>query len=167
MTKAEFKERLFRWIAVPALAAVLALLAVLQYKWSGQVSTATRAQMQSNLQTSLLGFRQDVARELASACVEIKTALDASPAINPSDLKEQFSHWQQTAAHPNLVQHIYVWEDPAHQEQPLRFGPGQDQSERVAWPAEFGPLQEHLKQASVMMARSGPPPNRFAGQPGP
>ena len=157
MTKAEVKERLFRWVAVPALAAVLALLAVLQYKWSGQVSTATRAQMQSNLQTSLLGFRQDVARELTSACLEIKAALDASPAINSADLKEQFHHWQQTAAHPNLVQHIYVWEDPVHQEQPLRFDPGRDQSERAAWPPEFGPLQQHLKQASVMIANARPP----------
>src|SRR5215470_5708404 len=111
MTKAEFKERLFRWIAVPALAAVLVLLAVLQYQWSGQVSTATRAQMQSNLQTALLGFRQDIARELASACLELRSAFDASSAFTPADLREQFHHWQQTAAHPNLVEHIYVWQD--------------------------------------------------------
>jgi signal transduction histidine kinase len=160
MLKREIKERFFRWIAVPALAGVLAILAVLQYKWSGQVSTATMTQIQSNLETSLLGFRQDVTRELASACVEIKAALDGSPGINPSDIKEQFNHWQQTAAHPNLVQHVYVWEDPAHQ-QPLRFDPGQEQFERAAWPAEFGPLQQHLKQASAMLAsHSAGPPER-------
>src|SRR3954451_8462374 len=122
MEKREIKERLFRWIAVPALAAVLATLAVLQYRWSGQVSTATKARMQSSLQTALLAFRQDVARELASACLEIKSALDASPVVSPSQIKEQFSHWQQTSPHPNLVQHIYIWEDPGHQ-QPLRFDP--------------------------------------------
>src|SRR5689334_11074822 len=165
MMKPEIKERLFRWVTVPALVAVLALLAMLQYKWSGQVSLATRAQIQSNLETSLLGFRQDVARELTAACVEIKTALDASPKVNTSQIKEQFSHWQQTAAHPNLVQDVYVWEDPAHH-QPLRFDPARDQFERADWPPELGPLQEHLKQASIMMAHSPGPPERSAGQPG-
>src|SRR5258708_24499352 len=104
MIKPEIKERLFRWVAGPALAAVLALLAVLQYKWSGQVSVATKAQMQSNLQNSLMAFRQDVGRELGAACLEIRTALDASHSINPSELKDQFQHWQQTAAHPNLAE---------------------------------------------------------------
>jgi signal transduction histidine kinase len=151
MVKAEIKERLFRWIAVPALAAVLAILALLQYRWSGQVSTATKAQMQSNLQTSLLGFRQDVARELASACLEIKPALDASPVVSPSQMKEQFSHWQQTSPHPNLVQHIYIWEDPGHQ-QPLRFDPVRGEFVRAAWPSEFAPLEQHLEMISAMAA---------------
>src|SRR5579859_6840933 len=110
MSKIEVKERLFRWVAVPALAAVLATLAVLQYRWSGQVSTATKTRIQSNLETSLLGFRQDVGRELASPCLEIKAAMDAQPGAAPLQIKEQFRHWQQTAAHPNLVQYVYLWE---------------------------------------------------------
>jgi signal transduction histidine kinase len=163
MTKAEFRERLFRWVAVPALAAVLALLAVLQYHWSAQVSTATRTRIQSSLENSLMLFRQDVTREIASVCLETRAALDASPKVNPSQIKEQFTHWQQTAAHPNLVQNIYVWEDPAHQ-QPLRFDPAHDQFERADWPQALGPLQEHLKQASIMLARSPGAPNRPADQ---
>ncbi len=164
MVKSEVKERIFRWIAVPALSAVLAVLAVLQYKWSGQVSTATMTQIQSNLETSLLGFRQDVGRELTSPCLEIRAGMDASPKPNSAQIKEQFRHWQQTAAHPNLVQAVYIWDDPAHQ-QPLRFDPTRDQFERIAWPDEFGPLQQHLKQASLMMAHSAGPQNRTVEQP--
>jgi signal transduction histidine kinase len=152
MRRAEIKERFFRWGAVPVLAAVLALLAVLQYKWSGRVSEATGALMQSNLQNALLGFRQDFARELGAASIEIRTALDASPTANPADLKAQFQHWQQTAAHPNLVAHIYVWQDPSRQQQPLRFDPGRGQFERVAWPAEFDPLRQHIQAISAMAA---------------
>ena len=164
MVKSEVKERILRWIAVPALAAVLAVLAVLQYKWSGQVSTATRTQIQSNLETSLLGFRQDVGRELTSPCVEIRAGMDASPKPNSAQIKEQFRHWQQTAAHPNLVQAVYIWDDPAHQ-QPLRFDPASDQFERVAWPDEFGPLQQHLKLGSAMMAHAQGSQSRAAEQP--
>ncbi len=155
MAKPEIRERLFRWVAVPALAGVLALLAVLQYKWSGQVSAAAKAQMQSNLQVSLLGFRQDFARELGSAGVEIRAALDASVPVNPAQFAEQFQHWQQTASHPNLVEHIYVWQNPDH-EQPLRFDPGKDQLERAAWPPEFDSLRQRLQELSAFAALHTP-----------
>jgi signal transduction histidine kinase len=151
MAKPEIRERLFRWVAVPALAGVLALLAVLQYKWSGQVSAAAKEQMRSNLQVSLLGFRQDFARELGSAGLEIKAALDASATVNPAQFAEQFQHWQQTATHPNLVEHIYVWQDPEH-EQPQRFDPGKDQLEHAAWPEEFDALRQHLQEVSAFAA---------------
>jgi signal transduction histidine kinase len=155
MLKPDVKERFFRWMAVPALAAVLVLLAILQYHWSAQVSTATRTQMQTALQNSLLGFRQDVARELASPCLEIKSALDAAPGVDAIQIKEQFSHWQQTSAHPNLVQHIYLWDDPTHQ-QPYRLDPGRDQFERVNWPAEFSFIQQHLEMVSAMLTQHTP-----------
>ena len=75
--------------------------------------------------------------------VEIRTVVDGSSTIKPAELKEQFHHWQQTAAHPNLVSHIYLWQDPAHQ-QPLRFDPASDQFERVPWPVEFDQMQARL-----------------------
>jgi len=130
MTRPKIKDRLLLWLAVPALAAVLAGLAVLQYRWSGQVSEAAGAQMQSNLHISLMGFRQDFARELGSAAMEIRSVVNGSSGIKPVELKEQFHHWQQTTAHPNLVSYIYLWQDPLH-EQPLRFDPVRDKFEKV------------------------------------
>lgn len=151
MLKPEIRERLFRWVAVPALAGVLALLAVLQYQWSGRVSAATKAQMQTNLQVALMGFRMDFARELGTAGMEIRSALDPSGTINPTQFSQQFQHWQQTAAHPNLVEHIYVWQDHGS-DQPLRFDPGREQLEHVAWPAEFDSLRQHLQEVSLFAA---------------
>lgn len=113
--------------------------------------------MQSNLQVSLLGFRQDFARELGAAGVEIRAALDASATVNPAQFAEQFQHWQQTATHPNLVEHIYVWQDPEHQ-QPQRFDPGKDQLESVAWPQEFDALRQRMQELSAFAALR--PPDR-------
>ena len=138
---------MLRWVVVPALAAVLAGLAVLQYRWSGQLSEATRTQMQSNLQRSLMGFRQDFSRELGAVAMEIRSVVDGSSAIQPAELKEQFHHWQQTSAHPNLVSHIYLWQDAGSQ-QPLCFDPSSDQFERVPWPAQFDQMQKRLAEIS-------------------
>lgn len=158
MLKPEIKDRLFRWVAVPALAGVLALIAVLQYKWSGQVSAAAKAQMQSNLQVSLLGFRQDFSRELGAAGLEIRSGLDASAPVNPAQFIEQFQHWQQTASHPNLVEHIYVWQNP-EREQPLRFDPGKEQLERAGWPQEFDAFRQHMQEVSAFAALHAPDHN--------
>ena len=130
------------------MAAVLVGLAVLQYRWSGQVSDATRAQMLANLHMSLMSFRQDFGHELGAVAVEIRTIADSPEASNPKELSEQFHRLQQTAAHPNLVSHIYLWADPTHQ-QPLRFDPASGQFERTAWPAEFDPMQQRLLEITT------------------
>ena len=96
-----------------------------------------------------MSFRQDFSKELGAVALEIRSVVDGSRAVKPAVLKEQFHHWQQTSAHPNLVSHIYLWEDPAKQE-PLRFDPKSDQFERVAWPAEFGPMQKRLQEIMAM-----------------
>jgi two-component system, OmpR family, sensor histidine kinase SenX3 len=130
------------------MAAVLMGLAVLQYRWSGQVSDATRAQMLANLHVSLMSFRQDFARELGAVAIEIRTIADSPEAINPAELNEQFHRLQQTAAHPSLVSHIYLWADSTHQ-QPLRFDPASSQFERTAWPVEFDPMQQRLLEITT------------------
>jgi two-component system sensor histidine kinase SenX3 len=148
MNKPQARDRLLRWVAIPAMAAVLVGLAVLQYRWSGQVSDATRAQMLSTLDVSLMSFRQDFGRELGAAAVEIRTIAESAGATNPAELSEQFHHLQQTAAHPNLVSHIYLWADPAHQN-PLRFDPASGKFERASWPAEFDPMQQRLLEITT------------------
>jgi signal transduction histidine kinase len=155
MTRPQTKERLLRWVAVPALALVLVGLAVLQYRWSGQVSDATRAQMLGNLHVSLMSFRQDFSHELGAVAVEIRAIADSRSAMSPAELNEQFHHMQQTAPHPNLVSHIYLWADPTRQK-PLRFDPASAQYERTAWPAEFDSMQQRLLEITAHHPPAGP-----------
>jgi signal transduction histidine kinase len=143
--KATTQERLFWWVGVPALAGVLITLGVLQYRWSEQVSDATRAQMQSGLQTSLMGFRQDLARELGAVCLELRPSGDDSGKLQPSELSRQFQHWQQTAAHPSLVAQVYAWQNSGESSALLRLDPSHNQLDAVAWPPDFDPLRQHLE----------------------
>jgi signal transduction histidine kinase len=145
---------------VPALAAVLVGLAVLQYRWSGQVSDATRAQMLRNLHVSLMGFRQDFAKELGAVATEVRSVVERSSSMKPAELNEQFRSLEQRTAHPNLVSHIYLWQDPAHQ-QPVRFDPAANQFERAAWPDEFNRMQQRLLEiGSAHRPAAGGPDGR-------
>jgi signal transduction histidine kinase len=149
---------------VPALAAVLVGLAVLQYRWSVQVSDATRAQMLGNLRVSLAGFRQDFGRELGAVAVEVRSAVERAGSMKPADLNEQFHSLRQRTAHPNLVSHIYLWQDPAHQH-PVRFDLAANQFERTAWPDEFNQMEQRLLEIGsahrpVASGPEGPEPRR-------
>jgi signal transduction histidine kinase len=165
--KSTVQERLFWWVGVPALALVLVALGGLQYRWSGEVSDATRAQMQSGLQASMMGFRQDLARELGAACLELRPTGDDSGKLQPADLSRQFQHWQQTAAHPSLVAQVYVWQNSGASSPLRRLDPNQSKLESVAWPSGFDPLRQHLETISVV-AKNGMmhAPHHATHQPG-
>lgn len=156
------KERLFWWVTMPAMVGVLATLAVLQYRWSVQVSAATRAQMQANLQTSLMGFRQDLARELGAVAVELRAAAN-NGTVRPADFARQFRHWQQTAAHPALVDQIYFWQNsPGKSLQ--RLDTERDQLEPASWPEGSGKLRQHLEGISFMVHTGGSPHGHFVSR---
>jgi two-component system, OmpR family, sensor histidine kinase SenX3 len=144
--KTSLKERLFTWAAIPTLTAVLITLAVLQYRWSGQVSTANKAQMQAQLQTALFGFRNDLTHELSAVALEVRAAMDES-ANDPQKFAQKLRHWQQTAAHPGLVSGVYLWDvDLQHQDQSrlLFINTQKELAESIAWPQILEPIRQHF-----------------------
>jgi len=144
--KATTKERIFWWIAIPALAGVLVVLAVMQYRWSGQVSDAARTQMESSLHLALGGFRMDFTREVSAAAVEVRAAVRDS-GNDHQQFSERFQRWQQSAAHPALVSSIYLWQG-SKPDQLVRLYPAADRAQSAAWPAEFAQLQQHIQEMS-------------------
>src|SRR5215211_1991240 len=61
-------------LLVAALLVLLPLLAVLQYRWLGEVSTADRERRLANLKTSADRFCADFDRELTGAYLQLQTA---------------------------------------------------------------------------------------------
>jgi hypothetical protein len=165
--KPSYKERLFWWIAVPVLASVLVALAVMQFRWSDQVSAATKAQMQSGLQTAMFGFRLDLLREMTAVCLELRSAADESGTVRPAQLAQQFRHWQQTAPHPALVEQVYLFRSSESGEGTLlRLDSTRDQLERASWPAGFESLQQSLQVISPLFSQPVPPiPHRHGRGP--
>jgi len=139
------KEKLLTWAMPVALACVLIVLAVLQYRWSREVSEAARTRMQASLQMSLMNLRVDLSRELAAMCIDLQRNSEA-PA-DAKSLSEKLQRWQQTATHPGLVARVYLWQSPDG-------NPGTDNSsllslagsrfETVLWPARLRELHDSL-----------------------
>ncbi len=90
------------------LAALLLVLASLQWRWLGQISADERDRMQRSLRTQVTQFTQEFDRELTRAYFWLQADRSPSPSIAAADSVGHFQRWFTTAPHPQLVSAIHV-----------------------------------------------------------
>lgn len=94
------------WSMLGLLAASCAALAVLQYRWIGEISVAERERLKEALETNLGRLSRDFNRELSATA----GALFGDPADDDEAVAESFTaryrQWRETAAHPDLVKRL-------------------------------------------------------------
>jgi len=132
------------WTAVVcALAIVLVALGVLQYRWSQEISEAASSRMRADLTRSIVDFRQDFLRELASVAHALEP--NYSYGSDFDSYAAKFANWRRTASYPGMVQDVYIWQHEPALSQLLKIkSPGQA-PERVEWP----PALVHLRAMTV------------------
>ena len=134
--------------AVLALAAVVFMLAVLQYHWTGQVSEAAEERLRETLNTSMGQFRQDFSRELLRIC----SGLQPDPAAPRSQIENSvlsyYGDWLSRAAHRNLLAGVYLWRIDGAAPRLLAMDMKSFQFTVVNWPDRLEPLREYLQYAS-------------------
>ncbi len=112
--RSSFKRSFSSLALALGLAAIVAVLAVLQYQWSGQVSEAQRQRMQATLRTAMNQFREDLHRELAAICASFDVnAANASDAA-AQEYAKRYQDWRRGTSFPTLVANVYLWEKRYH-----------------------------------------------------
>ncbi len=143
--KSSVRESLLTWPLVAALAGILIILAVLQYRWSRQASDAAETRMHANLQNSLMNLRQALSRELARACLEIMGSPGDS--LSGKDLARRLNRWESTSF-PGLVKNVYIWQFfEEDDERLLVLQPNQARLNPQPWPPELRRLHSVLLAA--------------------
>jgi signal transduction histidine kinase len=147
------KERAFTAaMAIPA-AIVIIMLAVLQYRWSNQVSEATSIRLADSLQMSMINWHLDLFRDFSEVCVALGVKPEESTQRDFDEYARRFAEWKKVTTHPDLVSNFYIigTGDPSNS-QPLvldssarHFAPGQ-------LPSSFDELREDLAQATAKLA---------------
>jgi len=143
------KGRIAQLVLVTSIVAIVAMVAVLQYRWSRKLSEATNARLRGNLHAAMLGVRQDLHRELAAVCF----ALPSTPGNDSQELAQEILRgvgtWKRAAAHPDLVANIFLWQDAAGKHpRILHLNPSNGQVLVDSWPFKFDPLRERLERTS-------------------
>ena len=134
----------FVLLVAAALVALLALLATLQYRWLGQVSTGERERMQTNLRASTARFTQDFDREIGRIYFGLQIDESTVHARAWHDYAARYRRWQQSAPYPRLVRDLYLVERGAEDNgdtRLFRFDPAGETFAPTEWPAEFASLR--------------------------
>ena len=139
-------------VLVVALIALLPLLAVLQFRWLGEVSRAERDRMQASLKTAVANFTQDFDRELSRACLSLRMDARTERARDWQTYARRYDQWAQSAPYPQLVSGVYLVEPAAGQPtaagrlQAYRFERAALSFTPTDWPSGLLPLRATLEQ---------------------
>src|ERR1044072_5652320 len=91
-----------------ALLVLLPALAVLQYRWVGQVSDAERERMQHNLRNAASQFRDAFDAEVARAAVSLQVGPVTARDGSSEQYTDRYEAWVDTSEHPQLVSGIFL-----------------------------------------------------------
>jgi len=143
------------WIAV-LIAALLVLLAGLQYRWLGELSEFEQRRMQANLRSATERFSRDFDREIDDLyyAFHIRRGHDVL-----EEITEEYEDWASSFPFPNLIDAAY-WVSRTHeaglQIQQINL-PGA-RFDDAGWPPQFeelrGELSERLEQYEEHRERS-------------
>ena len=142
------------WLLVAAMLVLLPLLAVLQYRWLGEVSAAERERMQANLKTSAEQFCSDFDRELTVIYTQIQNLTEtnliqpnnaASDVLSP-DFAVRYSRWAAESPKIKLISSVYRIGEDANGKMTLAANDHDSRKFQWSdWPDKLLPLRQRFE----------------------
>src|SRR5450432_239381 len=155
MNRFTLTNRVFSTAVVLVLTAVLVGLAVLQYRWSAEMSVANSDRMAFELEQSLLRLREDLHLEVAGMCLRLQVDPSASTRERRRIYVRQFESWRRTARHPGVVTNVVFLENDAKEGVQTLALDDQVKFHIQPWPARFAQLRKKLLAISSDLALAG------------
>ncbi len=133
-------------IAVILMIAVVSILAVYQYRWTGEISRTEQTRLRNSLTTSVRNFDQEFSYDFQQLCESFELDPETATAALESRVVSQQESWTRISTHPNLVEGLYIWKNgPAHGAGLESFHPDDNRFYEAAWPAGLEPLHGTLQ----------------------
>jgi signal transduction histidine kinase len=149
-----FKKTFPLWpVLVLGMVVLLTIVAVLQFRWTSQISEATDAQIGSSVQSLMMDWHLDLYREFSAVCVALQVGPDSGARDGWKDYLQRYADWTGSAANRDMVEDVYIWEVSQRGEpQLLRLDVGADQIERWPVPENLEGLLTRLRTNSSSLA---------------
>jgi signal transduction histidine kinase len=108
------RRPVFSIIMIGGLAILLPLLALLQYRWIGQISDLERERLPQNLRVTTAGAARDIIEELDDVVDEfrlLRGPRDRRPweVFAQEEMIRGYDDWQATSPNPALLRNVYLY----------------------------------------------------------
>ncbi|HEX4963137.1 MAG TPA: HAMP domain-containing sensor histidine kinase [Thermoanaerobaculia bacterium] len=150
MKSKSFAQRLPIAIAV-VLVALLAVLAVLQWQWIGEVSAMERHRMRMSLFIAGSHFTEDFDREVTRAYLYFHAEPMTPPEARLDRVLRQYDRWNAEAPYPRLVRDVFVMRrnSPKGESTLEVLWPAEHRFVACPWPPEFAALRKRWEEAAL------------------
>jgi len=129
-----------------ALLILLPTLAVLQYQWVGQLSTAARERLQRNVRIAAAQFREAFDGELIRAVLSLQVGPQTVREGVSERYSDRYNTWLNTASHPQIVSNVLVVDGDSGQLRLRRWNPDSDALEATKWQPPLDKWRSQLEQ---------------------
>ena len=145
-----------------ALLVLLPMLAVLQYRWAGQLSDAERERMQRNMRNAAAQFSDAFDHEIGRAFIGLQ--VDGSIVRDQAwdRYAERYTAWFSTAAYPAVVGNVYLVDSTDGRVRLRRWNAGTRAFDAAPWAGALAQSQSHFEQ-DLAAFRAGDPLQRREG----
>jgi signal transduction histidine kinase len=141
------------FVLASLLAILLGGLALLQYRWVGQLSADERERIKDNLKDSAEDFSEDFNRELTRAFFWLQVGPEVRRDGATETDAQRYERWFTGAPHPELISSIYHVEvDEAGKLSLQQFVRAEPRFEHVSWPATLEPIRKAITERSIQTA---------------
>src|ERR1700719_3103438 len=90
-------------VAVLVMIAVVAVLAVYQYRWTGEISRTEQARLRNSLATSARNFDQEFSYDFQQLCESFEIDPEAQPSAIEGNVARQQANWNRISTHAQFV----------------------------------------------------------------
>lgn len=146
-------------IAIAAvLVLLLAVLALLQWRWIGEVSAMERHRMKMSLLGAGSHFTEDFDREVTRAYLYFRPGSMEPPEARLARVLRQYDRWNAETPYPRLVRDIFLIRPGSDGGTGLEvLWPAEHRFVACPWPPELAALRQRLETASRPVHPPDPP----------
>ena len=150
-------------MVICGMALALIVLAVVQYRWIGQLAESDRERIEASLEVSVRQFRQEFNRELLGLVGAFRPDFRAIVDQNWDVYAERWELWMQTSPYADLLGQLFIWHFTADgSPELLRLNQTSKQFEPAGWPARFETISGIVESRAGLRRRFGGPGGRPA-----
>src|SRR5580704_3804431 len=91
------------------LIAVITILGVYQYRWTGEISRTEQARLRNSLATSVRNFDQEFSYDFQQLCESFEMDPEAEASAIESNVARQQANWNRISTHAQFVDSLHIW----------------------------------------------------------
>jgi signal transduction histidine kinase len=134
-------------VAIAAMAAVVVVLGVLQYRWMNEIGGADRERLQTALAAGIRNFNQQFAFDFERLGEGFEIDPEAPASTIRTRIVHLYSNWTQSTSRPELVAGLYLWiSDHGGVPHLESLDRERKQLQNDAWPSSLEPLHAYLEK---------------------